>query len=214
MIKNIIFDIGGVLVKFIPEKAFMEIGLYGEDLQKVMDATVLGKWWSELDKGIIPEEQVIENMKSEALEYSKYIDEFFNSIEYRNMLVESFDYTLEWLEKFKNAGYNVYLLSNYPKEYFEIHKNSSLSFVDKVDGMVVSAYEKVIKPEYEIYNILLERYSLNADECIFVDDRIDNIEAANQLGIHGIVFENYKQACEKIEDIIEKCDEKNCQINR
>lgn len=69
-----------------------------------------------------------------------------------------------------------------------------MSFVNDVDGKVVSGFVNMIKPQPEIYKCLLEKYNLVPSECVFIDDRMDNVEAARQVGINGIQFAGYEAA--------------------
>jgi len=103
----------------------------------------------------------------------------------------------------KEAGLKVYLLSNYPREVFALHTEcGSFPFLEKVDGKVVSGFVKMIKPNADIYKYLLKEYSLCADECVFIDDREENVEAARTLGMKGIVFECYEQAHRELERLL------------
>ena len=91
------------------------------------------------------------------------------------------------LKYFKNKGFNIYILSNYAKEGFQYCYENNDCF-KLVDGIVVSADVKMIKPNIEIYKYLLNKYQLNKEECIFIDDRIKNVEASFQVGIKAIQY--------------------------
>lgn len=190
MVKNIIFDIGDVLVHFTPDKAMSEIGIDSKKIPELMACTVMSPYWCELDRGVLKDEEIIEKMIEIKPELEADILRFFE--EAGNLLVKKTEYADELIDMCKKMGYKVFLLSNYPKKYFEMHIRNELDFAKRVDGKVVSAYEGVIKPDSRIYKILLERYGLIAKECIFVDDRAENVEAANRLGINGVLFENYE----------------------
>jgi putative hydrolase of the HAD superfamily len=106
------------------------------------------------------------------------------------------------LDSLKEKGLKIYLLSNYPKSIFALHEErGKFTFIDKIDGRVVSGFEGMVKPDAEIYKLLMDRYGLKAEECVFIDDRPENIEAAKALGMEGIVFESYEQASEELEKI-------------
>ena len=91
-----------------------------------------------------------------------------------------------YLHELKARGYRVYMLSNLAKESYDyIHR---YDFFNELDGGVFSYQERVCKPEEKIYRTLLERYALQPEETLFFDDSAENIEAAQRLGIHGIVF--------------------------
>lgn len=93
----------------------------------------------------------------------------------------------------KDEGLHVYILSNYGEQTFELTKNKALDFLPLTDGSIFSYTVKTIKPEPEIFKILLDRYELMADECVFIDDCLQNIEGATRVGIHGIHFKNITQ---------------------
>lgn len=203
MIKNIIFDIGSVLVDFIPEAAMQQIGIPEERIPALADATVNNPLWLELDRGVIPEDTIRAMMKDAAPELAADIDNFFSNA--AGLLVRCFDYSAEWLKSYKELGYNIYLLSNYPVSYFDLHCRDKFPFIKYTDGRVVSGYVQRVKPDYEIYNILLKKYQLIAGECIFIDDRADNVNAACELGINGILFTDYDSAQQRITECITEC---------
>ena len=91
------------------------------------------------------------------------------------------------LHLLKEKGYKIYLLSNYSKDLFEKHTKGA-DFLNNIDGMVVSYQIHKIKPDLAIYNYLIEKYSLNTDECIFFDDRQINTQAAESLGIKSVTI--------------------------
>lgn len=200
-IKNIIFDIGGVLVDFVPADAFRKTGAKEEDIKRLLDATVDSNLWNELDKGIIPESEIIAQMVAGCEDKEDEIRRFFD--EGKEYVVEEFDYACNWLKSVKDEGFNVYLLSNYPESYFDLHERNKFQFIKHIDGKVVSAYEKCVKPDRKIYEILLERYNLVAEECIFIDDRIVNVEAAREIGIEAIQFTSYDDVCQKLRRILQ-----------
>lgn len=200
MIKNIVFDIGDVLVKFMPEASVRYIGVDETEVNDVLAATVGSRWWAELDRGVMDEEEVIEKMIEESPKYKDAIRKFFD--DGKELLVEAFDYSEKWIDDMKSRGYRVYLLSNYPRSYFLLHSETRMKFVKNVDGRVVSAFVKSVKPEHEIYKILLDTYNLNPNECVFIDDREDNVEGAVKAGMHGIVFKNFEDANQKLESLL------------
>lgn len=197
MIKNIIFDIGGVLVDFEPERTLKEMGLSQSEVDIIARFTALGPHWKELDRGVMKKEDVFELMISEVpQEYKNNARKFL----YEETLktVKSRNYSKNWLAELKAKGFNIYLLTNYPEWMFNEHWKNVFTFTDSVDGKIVSGKEKVIKPDAEIYNLILNTYSLKAEESIFIDDRLENIEAANKIGIHGIQFTTLEEVKEKI----------------
>lgn len=203
MIKNIIFDIGGVLVDFRPREAMRRIGISEEKIPALLDATVCSPLWVELDRGALPEKEVISRMSAQYPELSSEINSFFQKgIKY---LVKSCDYATEWLRDYKMRGYKLYLLSNYPSSCFELHCRENLfTFLELTEGRIVSGYVKQIKPERGIYETLLSSYGLTAGECVFIDDRADNVQAAREAGLHALRFTEFEETCRRLEPLLRK----------
>lgn len=199
MIKNIIFDIGNVLASFRWKDLFQELGFTGEAFERIAEATVLHPtMWNEFDRSLMSDEEIIAKCIERAPEYEKEICLLFDTTA---GLVEEYPYSYEWIKGLKEQGYKVYLLSNYGKTSFEAARDKRrLSFLPLVDGAVISYEEKMVKPEPGIYEALLRKYDLKAEECVFLDDKPENIEAALALGFHGIVVESYEQAKEVLEN--------------
>lgn len=201
MIKNIVFDIGNVLIDFRPAQVLEELGVSEQNREAVLDATVRGPLWIELDRGVIPEEEVIARMREQTPEEAREdFDRFFR--EGKEYLAESYPYAKGWLKGLQEKGYRVYLLSNYPVTFFEAHSNY-FTFLPYTDGRVVSAWEKLVKPDAAIYECLLRRYHLNAEECVFIDDRKENVEAARQLGMKGVQFTSYEEVNGKLQELLQ-----------
>ena len=100
-------------------------------------------------------------------------------------------------------GFRLYGLTNWGHKFWLVYKKYSI--FQLLDGQVVSGEEHVVKPDPKIFNILLNRYGLNPEESIFTDDRAENVEGAQQLGIHGIVFQNAEQLREEIGKLVRGC---------
>ncbi len=201
MIKNIVFDIGNVLVDF-RWRALMDELQLAQETRKIFERTVFrSPWWGELDHGIYEEAEILKNFREDNKEH---LEEFNLVWDHRDKLVEPYAYAVDWIVQLKEAGLKVYLLSNYPREVFALHTEcGNFPFLDKVDGKVISGFVKKIKPNADIYEHLLKEYSLCADECVFIDDREENIETARKLGMKGIVFVSYEQACEELTKLLQ-----------
>lgn len=200
MIKNIIFDVGNVLVDFRDLAYMADLGFSEELAMEFQKKVVWNPLWQELDRGVLDPKEVMEEMKKLVPSHKKEADLFFDRLD---EIVESFPYAQEWLHSLRERGYKTYLLSNYPKDLFEGHvENGRFTFMKDIDGKVVSAYEKCIKPDPAIYNCLLHRYQLQPSECVFLDDRKENVEAAIALGIHGIHFTDYGKCKAQLEQLL------------
>lgn len=201
MIKNVVFDIGNVLVQFRWKEVMIELGYSEEQIQALFKGLFLSNWWSEWDRGVIPEEELFEAMRKECKGLE---NEMLKFMEHKGELVLQFDYVIEWMKELKAKGMKIYLLSNYPRSLFELHMEKSFTFVPYVDGKIISGYVKHIKPEKEIYAILLDTYKLKAEECVFLDDMEANIIGAREMGMKGIVFNGYDEAHKELERIIDQ----------
>lgn len=200
MIKNVIFDIGNVLVDFRWRVLMEELKL-PKETQAIFENTVFGsRWWGELDHGIYEESEILRNFREDNREH---LEEFNLVWDNRDRLVEPYTYAVSWIEQLKTSGCRVYLLSNYPRNIFTLHaEHGSFPFLELVDGKVVSGFVRMIKPNADIYEYLLKEYDLKASESVFIDDREDNVRTARGLGMKGIVFQGYEQACEELDGLL------------
>jgi len=200
MIKNVIFDIGNVLVDFRWRVLMEELKL-PKETQAIFENTVFGsRWWGELDHGIYEESEILRNFREDNREH---LEEFNLVWDNRDRLVEPYTYAVSWIEQLKTSGCRVYLLSNYPRDIFTLHaEHGSFPFLELVDGKVVSGFVRMIKPNADIYEYLLKEYDLKASESVFIDDREDNVRTARGLGMKGIVFQGYEQACEELDGLL------------
>ena len=189
MIKNLIFDFGKVLVdydfeaffrKYIPDaercRAFTPV-LYNEEVQQ------------RLDREEKPFETIVEDIISKNKDFEPEI-RIFNE-HYPEIVTNEVEGMYELLTQLKAEGYQLYGLTNWcSKVYLTI---AQFGIFKLLDGYVVSSDEKVIKPEAEIYQRLFNKFNLKPEECIFVDDRAENIKGGRRVGMDGIVFTDAKQ---------------------
>ena len=179
--KNIIFDIGNVLLEFKPFEFLLKY--YDEKtMEDLMIIIFSSDEWLEMDLGILSVEEVKEIFTKRNPHYKNEID--FVLDHWSKMLTPLED-NIKLISALKNKGYNLYLLSNFPQKAFE-EVFIKYDFFKEFDGKVISAYEHVIKHDNKIYTTLLDRYNLNPNESLFIDDMAGNIHAANLLGIHTI----------------------------
>lgn len=200
MIKNIIFDIGMVLVDFRYRDYIKDLGFDEEMTERICKAMPENNTWDKLDRGDLELNEVIELFKLQNPDLSDAIDLFWKDI---SDIVRPFPNTRKWLSDLKDRGYKIYLLSNYPKEMFQTHWSSVFNFTDLVDGKVISSHINRMKPEKEIYMKLLSDYELNPDECVFLDDRIKNTNAAQELGIRTITVSDQSSAIVELDKLLE-----------
>lgn len=195
MIKNIIFDAGMVLVDFCWQKVFEELGFIGDTYETVADATVRSELWSEFDRSRMSDDELLAAFIANAPEEEQNIRLLWEHI---GDTISCYSYSVEWVREFKDKGYHCYILSNYPRRTYELTRQE-LPFEELMDGTLYSYQVQQIKPEPEIYQTLLKKYSLKPEECVFMDDNAGNVAGARNVGIHAIQFTTRGEAVKELE---------------
>ncbi len=193
MYKNIIFDLGNVLLSFNPME-YLKSKISEEKIQEVYKAIFQSEEWIMLDRGTITEKEAINNIIEKN---SIYRDDISLAFEDWYAILKPIEETIKVLEDLKRKGYNIYYLSNFHELAFK-EVSTKNSFFELFDGGVVSYEEKIIKPEEEIYRLILKRYNLTPSETIFIDDTKVNVEGAEKLGITTIFLENPRKLREEL----------------
>ena len=197
-IKNIVFDVGMVLINFCWEKHCRNLG-FDETIIRAFETNMIySEYWSRLDEGTLEESDAIKEFIKSMPRYQKEVELFWEQPE---NFVEEYDYATPMIAELKEKGYGVYLLSNYPLNMYKLHW-PAFKFYSLVDGYVVSAVEKMKKPDPAIYELLCNRYHLKPQECLFIDDRQVNVDAAIQVGMEAVLFENYTALQEYFKEIL------------
>lgn len=199
-IKNVVFDIGMVLIDFHWAKTMRELGICEEAIAHLGVHMMGHPLWNEMDLGVMAEDCIREQFKQISPQYAKEIDLFLGNMEH---VVTDYPKSREWLQGLKDRGYRVYLLSNYPERMFLMH-SKNYSFLPYTDGRVVSYECHLIKPDPRIYQLLCEKYDLLPGECVFLDDREENVFAARKLGFYGICVHNQEQAIAQLEQLLKE----------
>lgn len=198
MIHTIVFDIGEVLAHFRWREYIEDFHYDVEISKKLIYATVEDiDHWSIQDKGAISDDAFVEKCIERAPDIEDEIRSFFEHIE---AIVEEFDYAADLVKQLKENGYQVLLLSNYGYRTFEYAKKK-FKFLEHVDGGVISSHVKMIKPNQDIYLELIHKYQLDPSKTVFLDDRLDNVEAAKSLGFHTVHFKGYDQGIEELRQL-------------
>lgn len=185
MIKNIVFDFGGVLLDWNPGHFYKNIFTDNEEMEWFLSNICTDEWNAEQDRGRSFEEGV-SILKSEYSEHAKNIELF--SSQWEKMLKGEIDGSIQILKELKEK-YKIYGLTNWSAETFPI-VYQKYDFFKLFDGIVVSGTEKMIKPDQQFFQLLLDRYDLKAEECLFIDDNEKNIQAALDLGFKCVHFNN------------------------
>ena len=189
MVRNIVFDIGGVLADFRITEFLTEKGLDGPTIKRILKASVMTPYWGQFERGEITEEEALEGFASADPGIREELSTAYSSVE--GMLV-SREPAIPFIRALKDAGYGVYYLSNYSRKAYE-ECGESLAFMPLMDGGLVSFRAGRTKPDPEMYRMFLKEFGLKAEECAFVDDTAENVTAADAIGFKGIVFRSFEE---------------------
>lgn len=199
IIRTVIFDIGNVLVDFCWENFIMNKGYQRSEMERISQASIHTAEWNELDRGVMKEEDVVQLFIQKDPEIKEQLLHIFQDLD---GIVRERDYAIPWVCDLKNRGYQVLVLSNFPRKAHIDCKND-MKFLDYVDGGILSYQDQLIKPDPAIYQLLIKRYELQPQECVFIDDLEKNIQAAKEQRMHGIHFVTREQVVRELEALLE-----------
>ena len=198
MIKNIIFDFGAVLVDWNPHHLYDSY--FGDTTKAEWFLTEICpyEWNAQCDAG-----RPIKDITAERValfpEWEKEIRMYFDH--WVDMMGDPIPGMEELVRDYKQRGYGVWGLTNWSAETLPLVRDDYPVF-KLLDGYVVSGQEKVVKPDARLYRILLERFGLKAEECVFIDDNPANTAGAEAVGIKGIVFKGAENLREELEAVL------------
>jgi len=192
-IKNVVFDIGNVIVRWSPiEIVRLTFGAI-EEPKQLAESVFQSQIWSDLNKGLISEAEAKAKYQQEHGMTLDDCESLFYYVKHTQLLLHG---SVELLTRVKNAGYSVYALTDNVAEIVKYYK-STYEFWPLFDGTTVSAEVGVLKPQPEIYQLLLSKNNIVASETVFIDDIQYNVKGAQFVGMSAIQFENAKQ-CERV----------------
>ncbi len=197
MITTLIFDIGNVLAGFTWKEHFERFGYDEEMVERLAKATVKNQVWNEFDRGVMTKEAIVQALVDSDPEIEQDIRRVLQNV---NTMIKRLDYSIPWIHELKQKGYRVLYLSNF-SEAAETDCAHALDFIPHMDGGILSYQDKVIKPMPEIYQLLIDRYGLVPEECVFMDDTVANLVGAEKFGIYTIHFLNREQAVEELKKL-------------
>jgi FMN phosphatase YigB (HAD superfamily) len=196
MIRNIVFDIGNVLIGFRPED-FLDKSGYSESEKGIILRDIFrSSEWQQIDSGDLSTEEAIERIAARS---SMKRHEIASIFDLRMKIFYPIDGNIKLLPSLKERGFKLYFLSNFPSDIFDDVFNG-YPFFNYFDGGLISARVKASKPDKKIFEILLEKYSLDPNECLFIDDIAVNVQTAIMVGMRGI----YLSVPSELEVLIEK----------
>ena len=183
MYKSIVFDLGGVMVDFDPKSYLVDLLCNAEMEEKVYELTFGSEEWKLMDAGLISRfegnKRMLERAQQEgcSFEVQGVLDDWIHILHVRHRMQEL-------VRRMKNHGYCVYYLSNIPQDVLDLLQQRGV--LDRFDGGVASCEVHINKPDPRIYQALLDKYHLKAEECVFIDDRLENVQIAFSMGFAGV----------------------------
>lgn len=199
-IKNIVFDIGNVLVDW-DWKSYIERRFPDNEVRDALTKIYWGyEFWREMDRGAISQETIHREILKIAGSYENEME-----IAYQNAgeCLSHLEYTGPWISELKEKGYKVYYLSNY-SDYLIKKRPDVLEFTKEMDGGIFSCYVKLLKPDIAIYECLCKKYDLEPSECLFLDDKIINVVAAREYGMQALQFTGYDETYPKVRKLLQE----------
>jgi 2-haloacid dehalogenase len=183
-IDAVVFDLGGVLLDWDPRHLYRKLFDDEEAMERFLGELCTIEWHAQHDRGV-PAEQSCAELAARHPEYAELIHAWHQRTE--EMIAGTIDDSVEILRELKEAGVRCYALTNMEAETYPL-RAERYEFMRWFDGTVVSAHEGVIKPEREIFERLLERYELDPERTLMIDDAQRNVEAAERLGMKAVYF--------------------------
>ena len=195
MIKNVIFDLGGVVLG----RELRRLGDVLNTFAFISADESFPEFWSEFDRGTYTRKEVTQLLSEE---YNLSYEDASQQVQQLLDLLQPIPETVAVIEELKERGIRCYVLSNMSKEFYaELLK---FPVFEHFDGAVVSYQERVNKPDRRIYEIILSRYGLEPSETVFADDKIANTEAAAALGLHTVTFDCLSDGPEVLRNLVWK----------
>lgn len=197
MIKNIVFDLGNVLLSFKPDE-YLEKSFSNREIRRKFKENIFqSSEWVELDRGSITQKEAVISICSRCPELEGEVKKIFADLAEILMPIKE---SIELLKRLKEKGcYKLFVLSNFHIEAFNVV--CKYEFFNYFDGIVISAKINYIKPEPDIYSFLLEEYDIRGKETLFIDDMKENLDCAENFEIKTILCKNPAQLEQELKDL-------------
>ena len=186
LITSVVFDLGNVLIDWNPRYLYRKLIPTETELEWFLENICDEKWNAKHDAGHSFSDGIAEYSKKFP-QYSELIEAWFGRWE--EMLGDSLEEVVDILSALKSSRMSLYILSNWSAETYPIAEKR-FDFLHWFDGKVISGEIGILKPDLEIFKFLMTSYNLTPQKTVFIDDKLVNVEAAKELGIHGIHFKN------------------------
>jgi putative hydrolase of the HAD superfamily len=198
VVRNVIFDLGGVVVDWNPDHIVSRVQPRAELRDALKQALFGHDDWRKFDRGGLSESELIERLQLRLGASRQEVDAILDAV--RDSLVEKPE-TVKLLRALKAQGTPLYCLSNMPASIYT-HLRQRHSFWDAFSGVIISGEIQLMKPEPEVFVHLLAAFKLRAHESVFIDDLLPNIESARQVGLHAILFKDAVQCRRELQAIL------------
>ena len=188
-IETIVFDLGGVLVDWDPRYLYRKIFTDERALEDFLSTITTTEWHIEQDRGRTMEEAT-SILLSRHPEHTDEIRAYYDR--WDEMFGGPIEGTVDILHELRETKLPLYALTNWSAETFPLAREN-YDFLGLFDEIVVSGEERLIKPDKDLYNVLIQRTNLNPTTTVFIDDSLPNIAAAKELGFVALAFETPAQ---------------------
>ncbi len=194
MIKNIVFDLGGVLIDWNPRYLYQKVFESRSEMEYFLSEVCHSRWNETLDAGR-PFQEACDELAIRFPTYQKEIHAYRSR--WSEMLGGPIKGSVSILQLLASQNYRLFSITNWSAETFPIAWQS-FSFLSLFEDIVVSGVEKIIKPSPELYRVLLKRTAISAQECVFIDDNYVNVEGARDVGMQALHFLSPEQLREDL----------------
>lgn len=194
MIKNIVLDMGNVCCRWDVDYISQRLSKYPDEQKMIKEKVFQSKQWQLLDAGKITLEQAEKEICHQFNTQEKVI--IHHALYHWYEYFDQFDEMEMYIKKLKKRGYHIYLLSNCSLQFYEYYQDKPV--FQYFDGYYISAEYQLLKPSPEIFQDFLNRFHLQGEECLFIDDMAQNVEGARKAGLNALIYRG------KITEIDEK----------
>lgn len=189
-IRNFVFDVGNVLLSYDPMRTLRTVFHDEDACHAVYNAVFCAPEWPLADEGLVTEEDQLRAALRRAPEYET---EIRYAMDHWHLYLPEIEGMPELVKALKESGYGIYVLSNFGQRFYQMKDHDDLFAL--ADGILISSDHKLVKPFRAIYELLLSKFSLRAEECLFIDDLEENIYGARAAGLHGHRFTGHAELC-------------------
>ena len=197
-VEKIIFDLGRVLVKFNVRNLFRKIITTEEEIDYFLQNICTWEWHIQQDL-VQDTSQASAPLVQQFPKYQEAIEAFYGR--FLEMIEGTYEKNVKLAMDLKQKGYSIYVLSNFPGDQYDKYEKHN-SFLQIFDDKIISGHVGLAKPDIKIYQLAIDKFHLVPERSLFIDDKIENIEGAKQLGIQTIHLQNPDELPELIKPYI------------